>query len=51
MGPCLVRDQGHAEHSGRFLAHILDRADDFDAATLAATPRVYLRLHHPYRPA
>ena len=44
-----MRDQRHAQHARRFLAHVVDRFDDLHAAALAAAAGVDLRLHHPDR--
>src|SRR2546423_3416974 len=44
FGAGLVRDEFHAEHLARDLLSLVGRAREFDAAALAATARVYLRL-------
>ena len=47
----LMRHQRRAENARRFGLHVVDRFHDLDAAGLAASAGVNLRLHHPHRPA
>ena len=42
-------DKGHAQHAFSFLAHLLDRFDDFYAAAFAATTCMDLRFDNPNR--
>ena len=43
----LVGDQLHAEHAGGFFAHLVEVRAELDAAALAATAGMDLRLDHP----
>src|SRR5690606_19031033 len=50
LGTGLVRDEVHADHRLGSLAHLFDRFDHLDAAALAASACVDLRLDDPDRP-
>ena len=50
-GAGLVRHQLHAQYLARVLTHLVQRLRDLDAAALAATAGMNLRLHYPYRAA
>ena len=50
-GTGLMRDELHAEHLAGERAHLVDRAGELDAAALAASAGVDLRLDDPDRPA
>jgi hypothetical protein len=46
-----VRDERRPQDARGFLFHVVDRFDDFNAASLAAAAGVNLRLHDPHRTA